>query len=47
MARKNDAQYRHAVFTGGQLGVGAEIIGSLPEAGFKLFDISELINGHQ
>ena len=33
VAQEDDAEHRHGVFAGGQLGVGAELVGSLPEAG--------------
>jgi hypothetical protein len=36
VSQKNHAQHGHAVFRRGELGVGAEIIGGIPEAGFKL-----------
>ena len=29
--QEDDAQHGHAVFAGGQLGVGAQIVGGLPE----------------
>ena len=36
VAQKNQAQDGHAVFRQGKLGVGAEIIGDIPEIGFQI-----------
>jgi hypothetical protein len=40
---EDDAEHRHAVFAGGELGVGAEVVGGLPQIGFELFDGGERI----
>jgi len=39
VAQEDHAQHRHRVFAGSQLGVGAELVGGLPEAGLDLLDL--------
>ena len=46
MAQEDHAQYRHEVVAGGELGIGAEVIGGFPEVGFELLDILEGVVGH-
>ena len=46
VAQEDDAEDRHAVFAGGQLGIGPELVGGSPEAVFELFDVLKLILGH-
>ena len=43
MAQKDDAQHRHGVFGGGKVGVGAELVGGFPQAGFDLGDVVECV----
>ena len=40
MAQENDAEYRHTVFGGSKSGVGSQIVGGLPEIGFRVSESS-------
>src|SRR5262249_13794118 len=46
VAQKDHAEHRHAVFTGRELRVSAEIVCGVPEVGFEFFDILESVLGH-
>ena len=46
MAQKDHAQHRHAVLAAGQFGIGAELVGGVPQAGFNLGDAVEGVGGH-
>jgi hypothetical protein len=39
MTQEDDAQDWHEVVAGGELGIGAEIVRSFPEIGFKLGEV--------
>lgn len=41
VAEEDDAEHRHEVVAGGELGVGAEVVRGLPEVGFELVDVLE------
>jgi hypothetical protein len=41
MAQEDHPQDRHKVVTGGELGVGPEVVRRFPEVGFEIFDIVE------
>jgi len=43
---EDDAQHRHAIFAGRELGVCAQLVSRLPEAIFNLFDILEFVTDH-
>ena len=45
VAQEDDAQHRHTIFAGGQLGIGAEIVGGIPEIGFQMLNIGEVRHG--
>ncbi len=44
--QKNHAQHRHGIFGGREVGVGSELIGGIPQAGFNLRDVVEGVGGH-
>jgi hypothetical protein len=44
--QKNYAQHRHGIFGGRELGVGTELSGGFPQAGFNLRDVVEGVCGH-
>ena len=44
--QKNHAQHRHGIFGGREVGVGTELIGGFPQAGFNLRDVVEGVGGH-
>ena len=46
VAQEDHAQDGHEVVAGGQLGVGAEVVGGLPEVGFELFYAFESVDTH-
>ncbi len=46
VAEKDDPQRRHAVFAGGQVRVGAQLVSGFPEAAFDLLDVLKLVPGH-
>ena len=39
VAEEDDAQDGHEVVAGGELGIGAEIVGGFPEVGFELLEV--------
>ena len=41
VAQEDDPQHGHTVFAGGQLGIGPELVGGFPEAGFELVNALE------
>ena len=43
VAQENDAEHRHEIFAGGQLGIRPELVGGFPQAVFKLFNVLELV----
>jgi hypothetical protein len=43
VAQENDAEERHEIFTGGQLGISLELVGGFPQTVFKLFNVPELV----
>src|SRR6266566_689313 len=47
VTEEDDAEHRHAVFAGGQLRIGAAIVGGIPEVRFKLFDVLQLVLTHR
>jgi hypothetical protein len=47
VSQEDHAEHRHGVLAGGQLGVGAELVGGLPEAGFDLFNVLKGVPCHQ
>jgi hypothetical protein len=46
MSQKNHAEHRHRLFRGREVGVGTELIGGFPQAGFNLRDVVEGVDGH-
>jgi hypothetical protein len=44
--QKNHAQHRHGIFGGREVGVGTELIGGFPQAGFNLRDVVEGVGSH-
>ena len=46
LAQKDDIQQRHRVFGSSEIGIAPQLVGSLPEAAFKLGDIVEGVGGH-
>ena len=44
--QKNHAQHGHGIFGGREVGVGPELIGGVPQAGFNLRDVVEGVGGH-
>ena len=46
MPQKNHAQHRHGIFGGREVGIGTELIGGFPQAGFNLRDVVEGVGGH-
>ena len=39
VAQEDEAEHRHGVFGGGELGVGAQLVGGFPEFVFELLDV--------
>jgi hypothetical protein len=39
VAQEDDAQHRHTILASGQLGVGTEIVGGIPEISFQMLDV--------
>ena len=46
VAEEDDPQHGHEVVAGSEFGVGAEVIGGLPEVGFELLDVLEGVARH-
>jgi hypothetical protein len=45
LTQNNHAQHRHDEFDVGQLGVGAQLVGGFPQAGFDLTDVADGVGG--
>jgi hypothetical protein len=43
VAQKDQAEHRHRVFGGGELGVGAQLVGGLPEFVFELLHVHSIV----
>ena len=46
MPEEDDSEHRHEVVTGGELGVGAEIIRRFPQVRLEFFDVFQAVECH-